>query len=140
MKKKINDYLITSVLIILCVWSAWNFISTGGGSSKGQGVSVEIAESVHAAFPLDLNLSEGQTQPIVLFMTSWCGACRSLEKNLKAEKVKFIAIDIEANLDGARAYRAVMAEKAGPVPVTLVGTQVFIGDRAAAIAAASKSS
>src|SRR5690606_6061070 len=138
MKKNYKDYLITTTLILLCVWSAWNFASKGGRGGSEE-VSLEVANSIHTAFPASTELSRDQVKPVVLFVTSWCGVCRSLEKKLAAQKIKFTMVDIEKDIDAARAYRTIMAERSGPVPVTLVGAQVFVGDQSTAIVSASKS-
>lgn len=48
-----------------------------------------------------LLLSSEQADPsksrVILFVTEWCPACKSLEYELKAEKIDFVRLDIEQN-------------------------------------------
>jgi glutaredoxin len=145
-KKSIKDYLITSTLILLCVWSAWNFVSKGGvGSSE---VSQEMAREIHDTLGSSELLIEErgnyteesarQQKPVVLFVTSWCGVCHSLERKLRSENVVFKVVDIEKNHEARTFYQASLGARSGPVPAALVGTQVFIGDQSRAIVSTSR--
>ncbi len=141
MRKSFKDYLITSTLIVLCAWSAWNFMMRGG-SSVVPDAPPDISARAHEVLGSTLNPDNlnGQTKPIILFVTSWCGVCRSLEKKLKAEKLQFTVVDIEKDKNAEAFYLSLMGPKRGPIPVTLVGSQVFIGDQSRAIIATSRSS
>lgn len=145
-KKSLSDYLITSALILLCVWSAWNYISKGGvGTSE---ISQELAREVHDTLGSSGLLmaareefGEGeapQQKPVVLFVTSWCGVCHSLERKLRSENIVFKVVDIEKDDEARAFYQVSLGARSGPVPASLVGTQVFIGDQSRAIISTSR--
>jgi mycoredoxin len=142
MKKPFKDYLVTSILIILCLWSAWNFLNLSGPSSISPELSNDVSQAAHEALGSGINpeLNSMQTKPIVMFVTSWCGVCRNLEKKLKNENLSFTVVDIEKNKTAEQFYLSLMGKKSGPIPVTLVGSELFIGDQSKAIIARSKTS
>jgi glutaredoxin len=144
MKQSLKDSLITLTLILLCIWSAWNFVFKERGIGAGE-VSPELAARVHSELggavpddPAVLSDKKVQGKPVLLFVTSWCGVCRSLERNLTSANIEFTVVDIEKNIDAGGFYQAIMGPRAGPVPVTLVGSRVFVGDQTRAIISASK--
>jgi glutaredoxin len=145
-KKSIKDYLITGSLILLCVWSAWNFISKGSvsGNQISEGMATEIHDTLGSSKllieALEVSSKENafQQKPVVLFVTSWCGVCHSLERKLRSENIVLKVVDIEKNHEARVFYQASLGSQSGPVPATLVGTQVFIGDQSRAIISRSR--
>jgi glutaredoxin len=71
-----------------------------------------------------LGLTENEPMPVVL-VTSWCPACRNLEKQLHAEGVKFLRADIEENkVAGELFERCRRAGYSNTIPKVLLGDQV----------------
>jgi len=125
---RLKDYSISVLLIILCLWSVSNIFTVGSG---GHVVDVDsvLAENAHrslGSIALIENKSEAQ-KPIILFVTSWCGACHSLEKRMSDSGLVFKKVDIEKNQEGLNYYLSSMQSRSTPVPVTLVGNKLFVG-------------
>lgn len=125
---RLKDYSISVLLIILCLWSVSNIFTVGPG---GHVVDVDsaLAESAHSSLGSSA-LIENQSlaqKPIILFVTSWCGSCHSLEKRMSESGLVFIKVDIEKNQDGLNYYLSSMQSGSTPVPVTLVGNKLFVG-------------
>jgi glutaredoxin 3 len=61
---------------------------------------------------------------VIVFVTSWCPYCKSLESFLTANKVPFTRYDVERDLKGAKLYKSL-----GVVgyPVTKIGKEVIRG-------------
>lgn len=70
---------------------------------------------------------------VIVFVTSWCGQCKSLIKELNKNGIIFELYDIEQDSQGQELYMKIMRSNSGPVPVTLVGSHVFVGNQAKAI-------
>ena len=85
-------------------------------------------ESREAAQQMVVELGgRADQQPIILFVTSWCGYCHALEQELKAANIEYIAADIEKNAVARRLYLKVTQGRNIGVPQTIVGDQVFAG-------------
>lgn len=66
-------------------------------------------------------------KPIVVFVTSWCPVCRALEHALKGLQVQYVRADIENNKTALVYYQVLTQGRGNSVPLTVVGTSVFIG-------------
>ena len=64
------------------------------------------------------------TGSVELFVTSWCGYCRKLERALTEQGVPFVARDIERDDAARQRYEALGVRG---VPVSLVNGQLIIG-------------
>jgi len=72
-------------------------------------------------------------QSVDVYVTSWCGYCKALEKYLKSHGVSYRRHDIENDREAAREHQALGG---GGVPVIKIGTQVMHGFNEQAIGAA----
>lgn len=123
--KKGKDYLITFGIILICLFLIRN---------KFAAHSSELSPTALAAVA-SLGFPEIESQKtVVVFSTSWCGVCRSLEKNLSKSGITFHSIDIEKDFSAATAYEKVIGARSGPVPVSVVGSKYFVGNQSSAIA------
>ncbi len=61
---------------------------------------------------------------VELYVTSWCGYCRKLEKFLDDKGVKYTSYDIEKNSAAKRVYKELGG---GGVPVSRIGTVIVRG-------------
>jgi glutaredoxin len=66
-------------------------------------------------------------KPIVVFVTSWCPVCRALEHALKGFEVRYVRADIEKDQTAAVYYQVLTQGRSTGVPLTVVGTKVFVG-------------
>lgn len=64
------------------------------------------------------------TDPLDVYVASWCGYCRALESDLRSRRIPFFAHDIEADARARREYDALGGEG---LPLTRVGKQVVRG-------------
>ncbi|HMO18704.1 MAG TPA: glutaredoxin family protein [Oligoflexia bacterium] len=140
----LKDSIISVFLILFCLWGIGNLFTGDKSSVISEAseviISTEIAEKAHQIkFNPEINQWEGrshwtrQVQPVLLFVTSWCGACRSLEASLLSNKVDFMRFDLEKDRSASELYQSVTGRKIGPVPVVLVGKRVFVGNRSGEI-------
>ena len=70
------------------------------------------------------------TGEVVVYKTSWCGVCKSLEKFLKKEGVQYVAKDIEKDAAAAAELKAKAAAQGvptGSVPITDVRGKLVVG-------------
>lgn len=94
-----------------------------GGVQKGKwGVAAFGGDKQKGASPKIHGSSAGKR--VEVFVTSWCGYCRQLEKFLRDKRVSFTKTDIEASAQNLRRYEALGG---GGVPLTKVGTRVVAG-------------
>lgn len=61
---------------------------------------------------------------VELFVTSWCGYCKKMERFLKEKGISYTRYDIEKDGYAARTYRELGGSG---VPVTRIGTNVVHG-------------
>lgn len=61
---------------------------------------------------------------IVLFSTSWCGACKTTRAFLKRQAYSFCEFDIEKNSPEAKYYQRLGTNS---VPALVIGNQIVIG-------------
>lgn len=61
---------------------------------------------------------------VELFVTSWCGYCKKMERFLKEKGIPYTSYDIEKDVNAARTYREMGG---GGVPVVRVGSNVVHG-------------
>ncbi len=108
-----------------------------GGFRKRPTVLQEISVEQSAKMYTDLGGS-GTAVPVIVFVTSWCGVCRALEKELTASGVQFIQADVEESNEALLYYQSVTMGRTRGVPVTVVGTKVFLGYKLAQILDAIK--
>jgi len=73
--------------------------------------------------PAQRNRSYGRAN-VEVYMTSWCGYCRKLERFLKEKGISYTAYDIEKDSNAARIFSELGG---GGVPVTRVGSHVVHG-------------
>ncbi len=68
----------------------------------------------------------GQTTPknVEIFVTSWCGYCKKLEKFLMDRNIPYTKYDIESNARAAEAYQSMGGTG---VPVTRIGSDIVYG-------------
>ena len=71
---------------------------------------------------------------VIVYKTSWCGVCKKLQAYLDRKGVKYVAKDIEKDLDAAAELQAKAKAhhiRTGSVPVIDVGGELMVGfDRA----------
>jgi glutaredoxin len=79
-----------------------------------------------SAQPASVDRVSAQKSPknVEIFVTSWCGYCKKLEKFLKVHDIPYTRYDIEANPQAAEAYRSMGGTG---VPVTRIGTDIVYG-------------
>ena len=65
--------------------------------------------------------------PVTIFVTSWCSVCKALEATLQNAGVKYARADIENNRDALLYYQKAVQGQTSGVPVTAVGSDVFLG-------------
>ncbi len=68
--------------------------------------------------------AQKSSKNVEIFVTSWCGYCKKLEKFLKVHDIPYTKYDIEANPRAAEAYRSMGGTG---VPVTRIGTDIVYG-------------
>ncbi len=80
----------------------------------------------NTAQPGTSDRASAQVSPknVEIFVTSWCGYCKKLEKFLKVHDIPYTKYDIEANPQAAEAYRSMGGTG---VPVTRIGTDIVYG-------------
>lgn len=61
---------------------------------------------------------------VELYVTSWCGYCKKMERFLKEKGIPYTRYDIEKDANAARTYQELGGSG---VPVTRVGTSVVHG-------------
>jgi glutaredoxin len=61
---------------------------------------------------------------VELFVTSWCGYCRKMERFLKEKGIQYTAYDIEKDDNAARIHKELGG---GGVPVVRIGSDVVHG-------------
>ena len=61
---------------------------------------------------------------VVLLTAAWCGYCKAERHALLAAGVPFRELDVEADGEGRRAYRAVGGRG---IPITVIGQDVVFG-------------
>ncbi len=67
-------------------------------------------------------------EPVVLFVTPWCGVCRALEAELKKRNLPFLIADVEKSKEAYRYYKIVIEQApSGIVPITVVAGRRFLG-------------
>jgi glutaredoxin len=67
---------------------------------------------------------------VEIFVTSWCGYCKQLEKFLDSQGIRYRAYDIEKDRDANNVYKELGGRG---VPLTRVGSSVVRGYNPAAI-------
>lgn len=65
---------------------------------------IAVAERRAVAVP-DLHFAADPAREIVLYTTSWCGACETARRVLDANSVRYREVDIERSPAGRRAYQ-----------------------------------
>jgi glutaredoxin len=73
--------------------------------------------------PLSQSRSYGSAN-VELFVTSWCGYCRKMERFLKEKGIQYTAYDIEKDDNAARIHKELGG---GGVPVVRIGSDVVHG-------------
>ncbi len=73
--------------------------------------------------PTSQNRMSGSAD-VELYVTSWCGYCKKMERFLKEKGVAYIKYDIEHDGNAARTYRELGG---GGVPVIRIGSNVVHG-------------
>lgn len=74
--------------------------------------------------PEQVAAPEPVTGPVELFVTSWCGYCKKMERSLADKGVAFVKYDIEQDADAHRRFK----EFGGSgVPLTSVGGKIVRG-------------
>lgn len=123
--KKTKDYLVTIGIILLCI-----FLIRDKFAAQSSDLTPKALEAVGK-----LGFSDSENQKaVIVFATSWCGVCRTLEKELTKAGTSFNSIDIEKDFNAAVAYEKVIGARSGPVPVSVVGNKYFVGNQSKAIA------
>jgi glutaredoxin len=78
-------------------------------------------------------------KPVVVFVTAWCPVCRALEQALQKLAVPYARGDVEQNRTAAMYYQVLTRGRSNGVPLTVVGTRVFLGYDLAGIMATLQS-
>lgn len=88
-------------------------------------------------------MSDTDAPEVIIYSTSWCGFCRSLEQYLTQKKVSYIVKDIEKD---ESAHKELMEKIGGPanfrgVPTSYIKGEIVLGfDRPKIDAALEKNS
>lgn len=85
----------------------------------GSSPSRRVAEDTSAR-----NTMSGNGTGVELFVTSWCGYCKKMERFLKEHGIPYTRYDIEKDDNAARTYRELGGSG---VPVVRVGSNVVHG-------------
>lgn len=88
-----------------------------------------------ATVPPDLNhkvrsqlLNEQNREQTIIFVTSWCPACRALEAALKKSGAEYTKVDIEESAAGEKLFIELSKIDGGQgIPLSLVGNELFRG-------------
>lgn len=123
MNKSRQDILISAVIIFVC------FMVIRKNILELNTNSLVVSDELYNS---EIN-SLSPSSNVIIFKTSWCGVCRHLESKLKKENVPYTSFDIEKDLNAANVYEKLLGARSGPVPVTVVGKSIFIGDQTGSI-------
>lgn len=88
-----------------------------------------------ATVPPDLNqkvrsqlLNAQNREQTIVFVTSWCPACRALEEALKKSGAEYTKVDIEESAVGEKLFLELGKIDGGQgIPLSLVGNELFRG-------------
>lgn len=124
MKSKFKDKGISILIIIFCLFYIFLQNKLGAGLGTNKVISDDVYAEIASLGSFDVKNSK-----VILFVTSWCGQCKSLIRELNKNNIDFDVYDIEIDIAGQNLYERVMGRHSGPVPVTLVGKKVFVGNQ-----------
>ena len=135
--REIGSKFVSFLVVILFGWVVFReFI---GPPAARQGLKTGSTEQLTLANSERIFLELGGTPgavPVVVFVTDWCSVCRALEETLRKLQVPFARADVEDNRRAAMYYQVLTRGQTSGVPVTLVGTKLFLGYDMNGIAAA----
>ncbi len=84
----------------------------------------EPKENKSQAANFDHVSAQASPKNVEIFVTSWCGYCKKLEKFLKDRNIPYTRYDIETNPQAAEVYQSMGGTG---VPVTRIGSTIVYG-------------
>ena len=122
-KFKSFDTIFGLSIFLLTTYLMFSSDFLGGGEAK------VLDPSTLAEIRSSYYVGEEGVPTLVVFKTTWCGSCRSLERELTEHHLKFKTIDVEESREIYKLYQKVYGDVSGPVPVTVAGKRVIVGSR-----------
>lgn len=119
-----SQYLDLIMGVFVFLLSTYLMLSSGNLGGHASSLSPELAAEIRSKY----YSGQEKEMTLVVFDTSWCGACKALERQLKDKNLKFKTVDVESGPEAYSLYQKVYGSSSGPVPVTVAGNKVIVGN------------